>query len=160
MHREQVRNTLRFIDETQPDEVKRAVFGRLGRECFYSRNLDAWIGQYTGDVQTFLDWVNVEHKSRYWERLEFTDDRTLVLTGRKVEGCACAFADCPHPPVSLCDHCCKTFQEELFGTLLGKPVDVTITEAFLRGDERCNTVISLNRVGSVSAPRRDTRTKH
>jgi predicted ArsR family transcriptional regulator len=91
-----------------------------------------------------LDWVNVEGASKYWEKLEFNADRTqLTLTGRVVEGCACAFADCEQPPLALCQHCCKSLQQALFSTLLGQPVEVEITAAFLLGDQRCNTIIHL-----------------
>jgi hypothetical protein len=95
-------------------------------------------------VQAFLDRVNVEKTSTYWERLEFNEDgTTLMLTGKKVEGCACACADCSQPPLSLCQYCCKTFQQELFGMLLGQKVEVKITEAYLLGDARCSTTIHL-----------------
>jgi hypothetical protein len=143
MNQEQVRGILRFIEENHGQEIKESVFGELGRQCFYARGLDKWIGQFTQDVQRYLDRVNVEKKSRYWEQLEFADARTLVLTGKPVEGCACVFAHCPNPPLSLCHHCCKAFQEELFGTLLGRTVEVTIDQAFLLGDERCSTRIRL-----------------
>jgi hypothetical protein len=143
-NQEQVKNILKFIDASQDEGVKKSIFNQLGHECFYARSLDAWIGQYTGNVQAFLDWVNIEKASKYWERLEFTEDgTTLVLTGKKVEGCACAFADCPQPPLSLCRYCCKNFQQELFGVLLGRKVEVEITEAYLLGDERCSTIIHL-----------------
>lgn len=144
MNQAQVQNILKFIDSTQPEAVKAQIFCQLGHECFYSRNLDAWIGKYAGNMQAFLDWVNVEQGSRYWERLEFNTDRSqLILTGKIVEGCACAFADCSQPPLSLCHYCCKHFQEEIFGTLLGQKVEVEITEAFLLGDQRCNTIIHI-----------------
>jgi hypothetical protein len=95
-------------------------------------------------VQAFLDWVNVEGASKYWESLEFNADHTqLMLTGRVLESCACAFADCAHPPLALCKYCCKRLQEALFSTLLEQPVEVEITAAFLLGDERCNTIIHL-----------------
>jgi hypothetical protein len=139
----QVQNVLRFIDEAQSEAVKRAVFGRLGRECFYTRNLDEWIDQFTDNPQAYLDRVNIEHKSPFWSRLEFADDRTLVLTGKKGDTCACAFAACARPPQSLCNHCCKAFQEELFGRLFGAEVEVTITESHLLGGERCSTVIRM-----------------
>ena len=91
-----------------------------------------------------MDRVNVEKKSKYWEKLEFNADRTeLTLVGRKVESCACAFADCPQPPKSLCYYCCKNFQQELFGMLLGKKVEVRIDKAFLLGDDNCNTTIKI-----------------
>jgi hypothetical protein len=144
MNQEQVKNILKFIEASQSEAVKSSIFSQLGHECFYARKLDEWIGRYRGDVQAFLDWVNVQRASKYWERLEFNDDRTvLVLTGKKVLGCACAFADCAEPPLSLCHYCCKNFQQELFGTLLGQKVEVKITEAYLLGDERCSTAIRL-----------------
>jgi predicted ArsR family transcriptional regulator len=144
MNQEQVKNVLRFIDTSQDESVKESVFSQLGHECFYARNLGSWIAQYTGHVQAFLDRVNIEKASKYWERLAFTEDgTTLVLTGKKVEGCACAFADCAQPPLSLCHYCCKSFQQELFGMLLGQKVEVEITEAYLLGNERCSTIIHL-----------------
>ena len=144
MNPEQVKNILKFIEATQDEPVNGTIFSQLGRECFYTRKLDAWIKQYTGNVQAFLDWINVQQASKYWEKLEFNDDRTLlILTGKKVEGCACAFADCAEPPHSLCSYCCKNFQQELFGMLLGRKVAVKITDSFLFGSERCNTVIHL-----------------
>ena len=144
MHQGQVKNVLKFVDASQDEGVKKDIFDRLGYECFHARNLDAWIENWAGNVQAFLDWVNVEHASKYWESLTFTEVGTaLVLTGRKVEGCACAFADCAQPPLSLCHYCCKNFQQELFGMLLGQKVEVEITEAYLLGDERCSTIIHL-----------------
>ena len=142
MNQEQVKSILKFIEESQTENVKSSIFTQLGHECFYARKLDDWIEQYRGDVQAFLDRVNVQQASKYWERLEFTQGRTkLILTGKKVEGCACAFADCSQPPRSLCHYCCKSFQEELFGALLGQKVEVEITEASLLGAERCSTKI-------------------
>jgi hypothetical protein len=144
MNQEQVKNLLKFIDASEDEAVKQRVFGQLGHECFCARKLDAWIQPYRGDVQAFLDRVNVMQASKYWERLEFTADRaTLVLTGRKVQGCACAFADCFQPPHALCHYCCKNFQQEMFGMLLGRPVEVHITESYLLGGERCSTTIQL-----------------
>jgi hypothetical protein len=144
MNQEQVKNILKFVDASQSESVKHSIFSQLGHECFYARKLDQWMGQYSGDVQAFLDRINVQQASKYWERLEFSEDgTTLTLTGKKVLGCACAFADCAQPPPSLCHYCCKNFQQELFGVLLGQKVEVDITASYLLGDERCNTVIHL-----------------
>lgn len=145
MNQDQVRNILKFIDASQSNPVKNEIFSQLGYECFYARQLDKrWIDQYRGNVQAFLDWVNIQQASKYWEKLEFSEDRSeLVLTGKKVQGCACAFADCSEPPLSLCFSCCKNFQQELFGLLLGQKVEVSITASYLLGDERCNTIIRV-----------------
>ena len=144
MHQDQVINILKYVDLSQREPVKEDIFSRLGYECFHSRKLGNWIGKYTDNVQAFLDRVNVEHKSKYWESLEFNADKTVLrLTGRKVEGCACAFSDCSQPPKSLCHYCCKNFQQELFGMLLGRKVKVRIEKSFLLGDERCDTSIHV-----------------
>jgi hypothetical protein len=144
MNQEQVQNVLKYIDATQSEAVKDSIFRQLGRECFFTHKMDRWLEQYHGDVQAFLDYVNVQQASKYWEKLEFTPDRaTLILTGRKVQGCACAFAGCPQPPLSLCHSCCKGFQQEFFRSLLGQNVEITITEAYLLGGERCSTEIHL-----------------
>ncbi len=134
MHQEQVQNLLKFIDTSQDEATKKDIFYQLGYQCFHARNLDAWIGKWVGNVQGFLDWVNVEHASKYWERLEFTQDGTaLVLTGKVVEGCACAFADCAQPPLSLYHHCCKNFQQELFGMLLGRAEQIPTSSGSYTG---------------------------
>jgi len=144
VNREQMKQLLKYVECSQSEPVIKSIFGQLGRECFRARRLDAWLETYHGDVPAFLDRVNVQQASKYWERLEFTGDgKTLVLTGRKVEGCACGFADHASPPQSLCHYCCKEFQQAFFGQLLGQDVEVEITAAFLLGDERCNTEIHL-----------------
>jgi hypothetical protein len=142
MNEDQVKNLLQFIDATQSEETKEAIFSQLGRDCFYCNHHEQWLEQFEGNPQAFLDRINVQQTSKYWESLVFSDDeKTLVLTGRKVESCACAFALCSQPPKSLCYYCCKHFQQEYFKTLFGRDVEVEITSAFLLGDERCNTVI-------------------
>lgn len=144
MNQEHATNILKFIDNTQSEPVKNGIFSQLGHECFFSGQLDGWIEQYRGNVQEFLDRANVDHASKYWERLEIDEDRTmLIVTGKKIQGCACAFANCSQPPLSLCHYCRKNFQQELFGMLLGQKVEVKITESYLLGGERCNTTIHL-----------------
>ena len=61
MNQEQVKNILRFIDASQSETVKNSIFSQLGHECFHARKLDGWIDQYRGNVQAFLDRVNIEH---------------------------------------------------------------------------------------------------
>jgi hypothetical protein len=144
MNHEQVKNILSYIDSTQPEHVKQDIFCQLGRQCFKTRNLHDWVITYQDNIQAFLDRVNIENASPYWERLEFNEDGSILyLTGKKVQKCACAFGECEKPPVSLCQYCCKTFQENIFGTLYKRKVEVEITASYIFGDERCSTAIHL-----------------
>jgi hypothetical protein len=140
----QVRNLLKHIDATLDETVKMRIFTQLGHECFHCNHFDRWIEKFKGDVQKFMDSINVQHQSVYWESLVFSADQSqLSLTGREVDKCACPFADCSAPPLSLCNYCCKSFQEEIFKSLFGKQVEVTITESYLWGNRRCSTVIDI-----------------
>ncbi|MBP7402332.1 MAG: hypothetical protein KBA30_06925 [Clostridia bacterium] len=155
MNEDQVRSLLRYIEETQDETVKAAVFRRLGEDCFRCRGLEEKVRRSAEDVAGFLDRINVQGTSKYWESLLFSEDKTvLTLTGRPVEICACAFAVGGHAPESLCAHCCKVFQEHYFSTLFGEPVEVEITESFLYGSNRCNTLIRfLKRIRAMEAAR-------
>lgn len=144
MNQEQVKRVLGYIDQTQPENVKDNIFSQLGHQCFQTRGIRDWVLSYAGNVQAFLDRVNVEQQSPYWERLEFNDEGSILyLTGKQIQKCACAFAEMVDPPVALCTYCCKAFQEDIFSTLLGRPVTVEITASFLLGDDRCSTAIHL-----------------
>jgi hypothetical protein len=144
MNQEQVNHLLQYIDTHLDEAAKIELFAQLGHNCFHCRHIDQWVAQFEGDVQKFLDNVNIDHKSAYWESLVFSPDkRQLILTGKEVDGCACSYAEGDNPPLSLCKYCCKSFQEELFSCLLGKPVEVTITESYLLGGKRCSTIIDI-----------------
>jgi hypothetical protein len=142
IHQEQVQKLLQYIDATQSEAVKSSIFHQLGRECFYTTKQDLWLAQFRGNPQAYFDRVNVQHAAKFWEKLEYSEDgKTLYLTGRVVQKCACAFADCTQPPLALCNFCCKGFQQEFFRTLLGREVEIEITDSYLFGGERCSTAI-------------------
>lgn len=146
LNRDQINNVLKFVDAGQDEKVKKEVFSELGRQCFFCRTVKDWVEGFDGDVQAFLDRVNVEDKSPYWKSLLFNEDRTILhLTGKEVTKCVCVYAECDDPPLSLCRHCCRTFQEQIFGTLFGCDVQVEITKSFLIGDTRCDTAIHIGR---------------
>ncbi len=139
---QQMRNVFVYIDSNQSEEVKKDIFGKLGQECFYS--LKGWVDSIGNNIQKLMDDVNVRDLSPYWEKLQFNEDRSvLYLTGKKVGKCVCALGNVAHPPKSLCNYCCKRFQENVFGTFLGKEVTVEITESCILGGERCSTAIHI-----------------
>jgi hypothetical protein len=144
INQDQINNLLNYIDYSQKESVKDALFTRLGYECFYSRDRTKWIDQYKGNLQEFIDSINILHKSKYWERLILSaDGKQIILTGKEVNGCACSYSAGKNPPLSLCNYCCKSFQKELFQYLLEKPVEIAITESILFGNTRCSTIINI-----------------
>jgi hypothetical protein len=144
MNKEQVFNMFEYMENKQTESMKKEFFCQLGIECFNTRNVKKWINSFNGNIQAFLDRVNVEHASPYWEKLEFNPEKTILyLTGKPVEKCVCGFAGREKPAKSLCNYCCKTFQETMFGELFRHKVEVRITKSAIYGDDRCNTEISL-----------------
>jgi hypothetical protein len=144
INQDQVRNLLRYIDETLDEGAKAAILARLGHECFQCGHAAEWIDSFKGDIQRFLDNVNVDHKSPFWEKLELTHNGTrLVLTGREVDRCVCAFTEDARPLRGLCAHCCTRYQTELFTHLFGKTVEVKVTESYAYGNTRCSTIVDI-----------------
>ncbi len=144
MNQDQVVKILGYIDSSQNEESKKDIFCRLGYECFACGHSKEWALNFHGDIQRFLDEVNIEGKSSYWEKLEFNADKTILyLTGKKTSRCVCPFGSTAAPPQSLCLYCCKTFQENLFGALFQRRVEVEITESAILGGTRCSTAIHI-----------------
>ena len=118
---QQVKNTLKFIDDTQSADVKRCVFTELGRQCFQTTGVGGHLEQYRGKPEAYLKRVNDDHAVMYWESiLPGADGKSYVLTGVPVDRCVCSFYDGKDTPISLCDHCCKQFQTQLFGVLFDR----------------------------------------
>lgn len=144
LNEKQIQNTLQFIHDTQSWDVKRSVFGELGRQCFCASGMKEYFEQFRGRPEAYLQRVNGEHSVQYWESiLPGEDGESYVLTGVPVDQCVCSLADGKNAPLSLCDHCCKSFQTQLFATLFDREVEIEITASFLKGDDRCSTVIRL-----------------
>ena len=141
MNKNQVRQLLKFIDSSINKSDKKKIFSKLGIECLYTRNLDKWVVSFKNNQEEFFNRVK-RGGSKYWEKLEYDKEKSVItLVGRKFQSCVCEYGQCNEPPKSLCNYCCKRFQEELFGILLEKNVNVRIDESIILGGERCSTTI-------------------
>lgn len=140
---EQVMSFLKSVDRSSDESLRSAVFNRWGYECLYSRKLDQWAQRYRANIEGLAAYVN-EGRSRYWEKIEYDQAAgTLKVTSRKTPRCVCAWAQCQQPPKSLCTHCCREFQTEMFQIMFGRKVDVEVTESLLLGGERCRTTVHI-----------------
>ena len=141
MNKTQIRQLLKFIDKSVSEPHKGNIFSKLGYECLYSRNYDKWIAGFNDNKDEFFNRVQ-RGESKYWEKLEYDKEKAVItLVGRKFQTCACDYGKCDEPPKSLCNYCCKNFQQEMFGLLLDKTVEVRIDESVILGGERCSTTI-------------------
>ncbi len=141
MNEHQIRMVLKYIDTSVNKKDKAGIFEKMGHECLYSRNLDQWILSFKDNHDEFFDQVK-RGESSYWEKLEYNKETSVItLVGREFQTCACAYGKGDTPPESLCLHCCRKFQEELFSLLLDKKVRVRIDESVILGGKRCSTTI-------------------
>jgi hypothetical protein len=138
----QIQKLFMSLEEMNDTSTKIHIFENLGENCYECRNLDKWIEKF-GNIQEMISWIST-NESPYWEKLEFSEDKKrLYLTGKEVQSCACAYNNDKIQMKSLCNYCCKKFQETLWGDLLKKKVSVEITESIILGGKRCNTVIHI-----------------
>jgi hypothetical protein len=141
INKNQVRELLKFIDSSVNETDKEKIFNKLGTECLYSRNYDKWVVGFRDNPDEYFNRVK-RGESKYWEKLEYDKEKSVItLVGRKFQTCVCEYGQCDQPPASLCNYCCKRFQEELFGLLLDRKVSVRIDESIILGGERCSTTI-------------------
>ena len=103
LNEKQIQNTLQFIHDTQSEDVKRSVFGELGRQCFCAGGMKAYFEKFQRRREEYFKRVNHEHSVQYWESiLPGEVGRSYVLTGVPVEQCICSLADGGNAPLSLC----------------------------------------------------------
>jgi len=151
MNKEQVVKMIGFFDSTQDERIRKDVFCKLGQECFDLGHSKEWGMSFQNDPQKLIEEVNVKKIALYWEKLEFSEDRSILfLTGKITSRCVCAFGNTSNPPKSLCLYCCKTFQENLFKKVFGKEVEVEITESAILGGKRCNTAIHIKQSEAIN----------
>jgi hypothetical protein len=144
MNKSQVQEVLKFIHTSVKESEKEKIFNKLGTECLYSRGYDNWIISQRDNLDEYFNRVQ-RGESTYWEKLEYDKGNSVIaLVGRKFQTCVCEYGKCDNPPESLCKYCCKRFQEELFGLLLNKKVEVRIDESIILGGERYSTTIFVS----------------
>jgi hypothetical protein len=144
MNKIQIQEVLKYIHTSVIESEKEKIFNKMGTECLYSRGYDKWIIEQRENLDEFFNRVQ-RGESTYWEKLEYDKEKSVItLVGRKFQTCVCEYGKCDNPPESLCNYCCKRFQEELFGLLLNKKVKVRVDESIILGGERCSTTIFVS----------------
>ena len=141
----QIQNVLSYIDSNMDESVKKAIFDKLGYEHITHTDFKNWIISQRDDLKEYFGRIN-SNKDTYWEKIEYVPESSAIkITGKKVDKCACAYAQHENPPLSLCNYCCKNFQVGYFELLFDKKViKVDIDESFLLGGERCSSTVYID----------------
>ena len=141
----QIKNVLCYIDSSMDESVKKSIFERLGAEHLTHPDFINYINETKKNLRAYFDRVN-SNKDTYWEKIEYNlDDSTIKITGKLADRCACSYAECEKPPLSLCNYCCIGFQKTFFEMLLEKPVTkVQLDESLLLGGKRCSSTIFVD----------------
>ena len=141
----QIRNVLCYIDSSMDESVKKRIFERLGAEHLTHPGFINYINETKKDLKGYFDRINASNDT-YWEKIEYhPETSTIKITGKPFDRCACSYAQCENPPLSLCNYCCIGFQKIMFEMLLDKPViKVRQDESYLLGGKRCSVTIFVD----------------
>jgi hypothetical protein len=124
--------------EAHLDEGTRArVMESCGRACARAGPVHAAM-ECQGDLDAWLDRLTRWHGGR--ENVRREGDAVHLIC----EQCLCPLVqDAPERlPDTYCA-CSLGWMKETFGTVLGRPVQVSLLESILRGGERCRFVVEL-----------------
>ena len=141
----QIQNLLIYVESSIDDPAKTDIFKRLGAEHLTQPQFAGFINESKKNIKGYFNYIN-SGQDTYWEKIVYdADSSTITITGKKVDRCACAYAQNENPPLSLCHTCCTNFQKVMFEMLLDKPVTkVQTDEAYLLGGNRCSTTLYID----------------
>jgi hypothetical protein len=141
----QIQNVLGFVDSSVDEPTKKSIFEKLGTGHLKSDNFKNFLEKSKKNLKAFFEDIN-SGKDTYWEKIEYNyESSSLKITGKKVDRCACSYAQTENPPLSLCNYCCSGFQKAMFEMLLDKHVTkVEIDESYLFGGNRCSSTVFIN----------------
>ncbi len=119
-----------------PREACVEVLEKTGREC-------ARVGQlgvkFKGDLEGYF-----AAAKKAWGTDFVWDKQQGVVTVAVAEGeCGCPLVDPRRTPVVWCN-CSVGYQKEIFGAIVGRPVQASLKESKLSGSKRCVFEVKLS----------------
>ena len=127
------------VGQTLDPTTQARLLERVGRRCAqeYAGGI---IAKHRGNLEGLL----ADARKLWLEKAEYDQKAgTLRVADKKLPACACPLVK--QPPFSgdtLCN-CSRGFQKELYSQVTGRPVEVTVDRALLRGDDHCEFTIRL-----------------
>jgi predicted hydrocarbon binding protein len=128
------------VGQTLDPAAQARLLETVGRRCAqeYAGRL---IEKHRGNLDSLL----AEIQTHWVERAQYDRESGIIrVVDKKRTACACPLVK--QPPFSgdtLC-HCSRGFQKEFYGQVTGRPVEVTVERALLRGDDHCEFSVRLS----------------
>ena len=127
---------LEILSAREGEESLTETLRQLGRFCASKFPL---IEKHKSHVDDFIR----EFKEMAGEEVTFDRERGIItVVGAERNDCYCPLASRHCTPKILCA-CSLGWQQYVYETLLGQPVEVTLKESVLRGGKRCAFEIRL-----------------
>lgn len=131
-----VKNLIDSIDAHLDEETKIRVMESCGRACARGGAVDA-AKACQGDLDKMLStlkrWVGKENVRKDGNVVHVVYDKCL---------CHLVAGGPPRLPDTYC-YCSRGWLKEMFELVVGKPVDVDLTESIKRGGQKCRFTIQL-----------------
>lgn len=121
-----------LLEKIEPQislDERECILEDMGRNCARSLN---WAEKYKGNPEGFFEYM-FNHSG---EKLSFSEDKKKITVITRERDCDCPIVDSSKTPAYFCS-CSLGWQKETYEVILGKKVDVVLTESVLRGSNKC-----------------------
>ena len=117
------------IEDEIPLEKRQQILEKMGRNCAGSLG---WAEKYKDNPEGFFEHM----KQRAGENITYDREKGLIRVVTRDRDCDCPIVDSSKTPAYYC-HCSIGWQKQVYETILGKEIEVNLTESVLRGSTRC-----------------------
>jgi predicted hydrocarbon binding protein len=125
------------VGQTLDPATQARLLEAVGRRCA-RESAGGIIAKHRGNLEGMLR----DARKLWIERTDYDAERGLLrVADKKRSSCACPLVR--QPPFAgdtLCN-CSRGFQKELYSEITGRPVEVTVDRAVLRGDDHCEFTV-------------------
>jgi hypothetical protein len=129
---------LDFVNAKVPVEERDKIIEELGREC--AKEYKDFYMKYKDNIEGFFE----EIKARWIESAVYNkEEKTIQLVGKKTGSCGCPLVNKSLISKEFCK-CSLGYQKEVYGMILGRPIESEIVESVLYGGERCSFLIHVS----------------
>ena len=133
--RKRFHTLINALDPTLDQETAKRILEQVGRDC--CKDIAK---RFKGKPDDFFAFA----KEQCVEKIDYDKDKGIVkIYDKKRKACVCPFVKTVEAPGLLCE-CSIGAQKEIYESLFGKAVRVTVDESVLMGGERCSFTIYLS----------------